>query len=74
MKNSIRIQQLGTTSLTRTTVGVNYYFADIFPKVQTKLQFNYEFRHHQQGSSTTTSEFDAAANDAFLIQLQVRWM
>jgi hypothetical protein len=59
---------------TRTTIGLNYYFAEIQPKIQTKLQLNYEFRHHQEGIAGTDSGFDALGKNAFFIQLQVRWM
>lgn len=59
---------------TRTTIGLNYYFAEILPKVQTKLQLNYEFRHHQEGVGGGNTAFDAVGKNAFLIQLQIRWM
>ena len=32
---------------TRTIVGLTYYFENFPPKIQSKIQFNYEFRHHQ---------------------------
>ena len=32
---------------TRTILGLTYYFENFPPKVQSKIQFNYEFRHHQ---------------------------
>ena len=64
----------GNDLFTRTTVGVNYYFAEALPKVQTKLQLNYEFRHHQEGATNGTTATDAAAKNAFLIQFQIRWM
>jgi hypothetical protein len=60
----------GNDMFTRTTVGVNYYFAEALPKVQTKLQLNYEFRHHQGVDATN----DAAGKNAILLQFQVRWM
>lgn len=60
----------GNDLFTRTTVGVNYYFAEALPKVQTKLQLNYEFRHHQGVDPTN----DAAGKNAVLLQFQVRWM
>ena len=65
---------VGNDMFTRTTVGINYYFAEVLPKVQTKLQLNYEFRHHQEGTTLLNPTFDAAAKNAFLIQFQVRWM
>ena len=61
---------VGKDMFTRTTVGANYYFAEILPKVQTKLQLNYEFRHHQGVDATN----DAAGKNAVLLQFQVRWM
>lgn len=70
----------GNDMFTRTTVGLNYYFAEILPKIQTKLQLDYEFRHHQEGPTTGLSpvaggtKFDAAAKDAVLIQFSIRWM
>ena len=65
---------VGKDMFTRTTVGINYYFAEVLPKVQTKLQLNYEFRHHQESTPLIDPKFDAAAKNAFLIQFQVRWM
>ena len=62
---------VGNDMFTRTTVGINYYFAEILPKIQTKLQLNYEFRHHQGAGIANT---DAAAQNALLLQFQVRWM
>ncbi len=59
---------------TRTTIGLNYYFAEILPKIQTKLQLNYEFRHHQEGVGGGNTAFDQAGRNAFLIQLHIRWM
>jgi phosphate-selective porin O/P len=65
---------VGKDMFTRTTVGINYYFAEVLPKIQTKLQLNYEFRHHQESTPLIDPTFDAAAKNAFLIQFQVRWM
>lgn len=59
---------------TRTTIGLNYYFAEMLPKIQTKLQLNYELRHHQEGVGGGNTAFDAAGRNAFLLQLQIRWM
>ncbi len=59
---------------TRTTIGLNYYFAEMLPKIQTKLQLNYELRHHQEGVGGGNTAFDAVGRNAFLLQLQVRWM
>ena len=61
--------------LTRSTVGINYYFANMPPKIQSKLQLNYEFRHHQgNGPNTAVTAFDEFANNALLLQFQIRWM
>jgi len=59
---------------TRTTIGLNYYFAEMLPKIQTKLQLNYEFRHHQEGPGGANTATDQMGRNAFLIQFQVRWM
>ncbi|BCA56348.1 hypothetical protein W02_34880 [Nitrospira sp. KM1] len=64
---------------TRTIVGLTYYFENFPPKVQSKLQFNYEFRHHQGlGTGPGTPAYDAStdpfANNAFFVQFQVRFM
>jgi hypothetical protein len=59
---------------TRTILGFNYYFENLPPKIQTKLTFNYEFRHHSgSGPNTTVSSNDAFASNAFFIQFQVRY-
>lgn len=59
---------------TRTIVGVNYYFENLPPKIQTKLSVNYEFRHHQgTGPGTAVPNTDAFAQNAFLVQFQVRY-
>jgi len=66
---------LGNDLYTRTIVGFNYYFENLPPKIQSKISFNYEFRHHsgfgpgQPGPSPT----DAFAQNAFFIQFQVRY-
>jgi hypothetical protein len=64
---------------TRTIVGLTYYFENFPPKVQSKIQFNYEFRHHSGlGTGPGTPAYDAAtdpfANNAFLVQFQIRFM
>jgi hypothetical protein len=64
---------------TRTIVGLTYYFENFPPKVQSKIQFNYEFRHHSGlGTGPGTPAFDAAtdpfANNAFFVQFQIRFM
>jgi hypothetical protein len=59
---------------TRTIVGLTYYFENLPPKIQTKLQINYEFRHHQgSGPGTSVPNTDAFAQNVFLVQLQVRY-
>ena len=58
----------------RTTVGINYYFANLPPKVHAKLMLNYEFRRRGGiGPNTSTTPFDEFGNDALLLQLHVRW-
>jgi hypothetical protein len=61
---------------TRHIAGLTYYFENFPPKMQSKIQFNYEFRHHagygpgiQYNSAT-----DPFANNAFFLQFQVRYM
>jgi hypothetical protein len=59
---------------TRTIVGLNYYFENLPPKIQTKVMLDYEFRHHSgTGPNTTVSNTDAFAQNAFYIQFQVRY-
>lgn len=59
---------------TRTIVGLTYYFENLPPKIQSKVQFNYEFRHHQgTGPGTTVANNDAFAQNAFLVQFQIRY-
>ena len=60
--------------LKRTTIGINYYFANLPPKVQAKLMLNYEFRTQDgNGPLTTNTKFNEFGNDALLLQLHVRW-
>ena len=61
---------------TRTILGLTYYFENFPPKVQSKIQFNYEFRHHQGNGPGVPYDatFDAFAQNAFLVQFQVRFM
>jgi hypothetical protein len=64
---------------TRTIVGLTYYFENFPPKVQSKLQFNYEFRHHSglgtgPGTPAFDSRSDPFAQNAFFVQFQVRFM
>ena len=60
---------------TRTILGLTYYFENFPPKVQSKLQFNYEFRHHQGlGPGTSIPNTDPFAQNALLVQFQIRFM
>lgn len=62
---------------TRSIVGLTYYFENFPPKVQSKIQFNYEFRHHQgtgPGATGFDSRSDPFAQNAFFIQFQIRYM
>ncbi len=58
----------------RTTLGINYYFANLPPKVQAKLMLNYEFRNRggfgPLGGVRGSDEF---GHDALLLQFHVRW-
>lgn len=59
---------------TRTIVGLNYYFENLPPKIQSKVSIDYEFRHHQgTGPGTTVPSTDQFAQNAFLVQFQVRY-
>jgi hypothetical protein len=63
----------------RTILGTNYYFQNLPPKIQTKLQINYEFRHHAGNGpgavvDPTRGVGDPFAQNTFLVQLQVRYM
>ncbi|MCC2644138.1 MAG: exported protein of unknown function, partial [Nitrospira sp.] len=61
---------------TRAIVGLTYYFENFPPKIQSKIQFNYEFRHHQGNGPGVPYDatFDPFAQNAFLVQFQVRFM
>ncbi len=61
---------------TRTILGLTYYFENFPPKVQSKVQFNYEFRHHEGFGPGVpyNSATDPFGQNAFLIQFQVRFM
>jgi hypothetical protein len=64
---------------TRAIVGLTYYFENFPPKVQSKLQFNYEFRHHSGlGTGPNTPAYDSQsdpfAQNAFFVQFQIRFM
>jgi hypothetical protein len=59
---------------TRWIVGFTYYFQNLPPKIQTKMQVNYEFRHHQgSGPGTSVPNTDAFAQNALLVLFQVRY-
>jgi hypothetical protein len=71
--------RVGQDLYTRTIVGVTYYFENFPPKVQSKLQVNYEFRHHSGNGpgnpvDPTTGIGDPFAQNAFLVQWQIRFM
>jgi hypothetical protein len=58
---------------------VNYYFENLPPKMQSKVQINYEFRHHQgNGPGNPVDPVkgigDPFAQNAFLLQWQIRYM
>ncbi|NGZ12078.1 MAG: hypothetical protein CV088_22410 [Nitrospira sp. LK70] len=64
---------------TRQIIGLNYYFENFPPKLQSKIQFNYEIRHHQGlGTGPNTPPYNPAtdpfANNAFFLLFQVRYM
>jgi hypothetical protein len=64
---------------TRAILGLTYYFENFPPKVQSKVQFNYEFRHHSGlGTGPNTPAFDSRsdpfAQNAFFVQFQIRFM
>ena len=59
---------------TRTIVGLNYYFENLPPKIQTKISIDYEFRHHSgNGPGTSVPNTDPFAQNVFLVQFQVRY-
>ncbi len=64
---------------TRTILGLSYYFENFPPKVQSKIQINYEFRHHQglgtgPGTPAFDSKIDPFAQNAVFVQFQIRFM
>ena len=70
---------MGNDLYTRSIVGLTYYFENFPPKVQSKIQFNYEFRHHSGlGTGPNTPAYNSAtdpfANNAFFVQFQIRFM
>ena len=59
---------------TRTIVGLNYYFENLPPKIQSKISVDYEFRHHSgTGPGTSVPNTDVFAQNVFLVQFQVRY-
>jgi hypothetical protein len=70
---------IGNDLYYRTVLGLNYYFENLPPKIQTKLMFDYEFRHHSgfgpgNAPNPTVGVGDPFAQNAFYIQFQVRYM
>ena len=70
---------MGNDLYTRSIVGLTYYFENFPPKVQSKIQFNYEFRWHAGlGTGPNTPPYNSAtdpfANNAFFVQFQIRFM
>ena len=61
---------------TRQIVGLNYYFENFPPKMQSKIQFNYEFRHHSGlgPGVALNAATDPFAQNAFFLQWQLRYM
>lgn len=64
---------------TRAIVGLTYYFENFPPKVQSKIQINYEFRHHSGlGTGPNTPAYDSRqdpfAQNAIFVQFQIRFM
>ncbi len=71
--------RIGNNLYTRTILGLTYYFQNFPPKMQSKLQVNYEFRHHTGNGpglvvDPTRGVGDPFAQNAFLIQWQIRFM
>ena len=66
--------RLSNDLYTRTIVGFNYYFENLPPKIQSKISIDYEFRHHSGfGPGTTVPSTDQFAQNAFLVQFQIRY-
>ena len=61
---------------TRHIAGLTYYFENFPPKMQSKVQFNYEFRHHSGlgPGIPLNAGTDPFAQNAFFFQWQVRFM
>jgi len=61
---------------TRQILGLTYYFENFPPKMQSKIQFNYEFRHHSGlgPGVALNAATDPFAQNAFFLQWQLRYM
>lgn len=68
--------RLSNDRYTRDIVGLNYYFENFPPKMQSKIQFNYEFRHHSGlgPGVALNAATDPFAQNAFFLQWQMRYM
>jgi hypothetical protein len=70
---------MGNDLYTRSIVGLTYYFENFPPKIQSKIQINYEFRHHSGlGTGPNTPVYNSAtdpfAQNALFVQFQIRFM
>ena len=68
--------RLSNDLYTRHIVGLTYYFENFPPKMQSKIQFNYEFRHHSGlgPGIPLNAATDPFAQNAFFLQWQLRYM
>ncbi|MFO0698362.1 MAG: hypothetical protein U0236_03970 [Nitrospira sp.] len=68
--------RLSNDLYTRHIAGLTYYFENFPPKMQSKVQFNYEFRHHSGlgPGIALDAATDPFAQNAFFFQWQVRFM
>lgn len=68
--------RLSNDRYTRHIVGLTYYFENFPPKMQSKVQFNYEFRYHSGlGPDIPLNAMtDPFAQNAFFLQRQLRYM
>jgi hypothetical protein len=68
--------RLSNDLYTRHIAGLTYYFENFPPKMQSKVQFNYEFRHHSGlgPGIPLNAPTDPFAQNAFFFQWQVRFM
>jgi hypothetical protein len=68
--------RLSNDLYTRHIAGLTYYFENFPPKMQSKVQFNYEFRHHSGlgPGIPLNAAMDPFAQNAFFFQWQVRFM